>query len=204
MSNGNTSNGNISNGNKQSVKVLACLAGVTLSLSLGAMPSPVLAHAGHDHEFTGGNAAQLMQPLTIDPPTATALGLKTTALTNQAMTIPAVSVVDAGDGNQLVYIQANGVYKPVPVKVGKITGDNAELAEGNLKSGDQIVTQGAPLLYSEALRRKPATAADHEHGPLTHGVSKKKLALGLTAGLITGAGIMFGLSKFRSPKPSES
>jgi membrane fusion protein, cation efflux system len=175
----------------------------------------VMAHAGHDHEFSGGNAEQVMQPLTIDATAASALGLKTTAIAaGDTILIPSSSVVDT-NGNQLIYVQNNGTYQPIPVKLGKTAGDLVELAEGNVKAGDQVVSQGAPLLYSEALRRKPeavttaptttAAPADanapHEHGPNTHthddqgGVSRKKLALGLVAGILTGGGIMFGLSK---------
>lgn len=160
-----------------------------------------------------------MQPLTIDGKAASALGLKTSAIApGKTVLVPSSSVVDT-NGNQLVYIQTNGTYKPIPVKLGKTAGDLVELVEGNVKAGDQVVSQGAPLLYSEALRRKPEAAATqaksqaqgsgapadanapHEHGPHTHthddqgGVSRKKLVLGLVAGILAGGGIMFGLSK---------
>jgi hypothetical protein len=210
---------------KNTLAVFILSAGMILSL-----PQIVTAHVGHDHEFSGGNVEQVMQPLTIDATAANALGLKTTAIAaGNTILVPSSSVVDA-NGNQLVYIQNSGAYKPITVKLGKTAGDLVEITEGNLKAGDQVVSQGAPLLYSEALRRKPEAAASapattapattasattaapaasapaaanapHEHGPNTHthdnqgGVSRKKLALGLVAGLMTGGGIMFGLSK---------
>jgi hypothetical protein len=180
-----------------------------------SLPQIVTAHVGHDHEFSGGNVEQVMQPLTIDATAASALGLKTTAIAaGNTILVPSSSVVDA-NGNQLVYVQSGGAYKPFTIKLGKTAGDLVEITEGNLKAGDQVVSQGAPLLYSEALRRKPEAAATapattaapaaanapHAHGPNTHthgnqgGVSRTKLALGLVAGLMTGGGIMFGLSK---------
>ncbi|MFM2431419.1 MAG: rane fusion protein cation efflux system [Cyanobacteriota bacterium] len=177
-------------------------------------PQAVTAHAGHDHEFSGGNGEQVMQPLAIEAATAQVLGLKTTPIkAGDTVVVPTTSVVEA-NGAQLIYVQRNGTYHPIPVKLGKTQGDSVVLEEGNVKAGDSVVSQGAPLLYSEALRRKPEAAtqnkpnATHEHGPHTHthdgiaGISKKQLAAGVLAGAVTGGGIMFGLSK-RQKKPTQ-
>jgi ABC-type nickel/cobalt efflux system permease component RcnA len=194
-------------------KTLVLMVGCWLSLSIVALPKAAHAHAGHDHEFSGGNAEQVMQPLSIDTNTATALGIKTAPIAAaDQVTVMTSSVVDI-NGSQLVYVQTDGIFKPVPIQAGKTVGDRVEIAEGNLKVGDQVVIQGAPLLYSEALRRKPQNVADqnavadqkadHEHGPHTHthnNISPKKLALGLGAGTIVGAGIVVGLSKLRRGK----
>ncbi len=187
----------------QSKRTLGRSTGIMITLAFWSMPAVVMAHAGHDHEFAGGNAEQIMQPLTIDSAAAKALGLKTTALgAGSPPKVPANSVVEA-NGNQLVYVLQAGIYKPVAIKSSKTTGDQIELAEGNLKTGDQVVTQGATLLYSEALRRKPQVAleAPHTHGPFD-GISPKKLVLGVGAGLGAGLGIMYGLSNLRKSKNS--
>jgi hypothetical protein len=189
-------------GTIQSKRTLSRSTGIMIAMAFWTVPAVVMAHAGHDHEFAGGNAEQIMQPLTIDPAAANALGLKTTALgAGNPPRVPANSVVEA-NGNQLVYVlQPNSIYKPVAIKSSKTTGDQIELAEGNLKTGDQVVTQGATLLYSEALRRKPQVAieAPHTHGPFD-GISPKKRVLGMGAGILTGLGIMYGLSNLRKSK----
>lgn len=123
---------------------------------------PVLAHVGHNSEFAGGDAAKIMQPIEVDASKATALGIKTEAIAptpdGGILKVKSTSLVDA-NGQKLVYIQEGTTYKPISVQIGSDSGDVVEIKEGNLVSGNQIVTQGATLLYSEALRGKPQAAA---------------------------------------------
>ncbi len=120
--------------------------------------NPVLAHVGHNSEFAGGDAAKIMQPIEVDASKATALGIKTEAVAptpdGGILKVKSTSLVDA-NGQKLVYIQEGTTYKPISVEIGSDSGDVVEIKEGNLASGNQIVTQGATLLYSEALRGKP-------------------------------------------------
>lgn len=117
--------------------------------------NPVLAHVGHNSEFAGGDAAKIMQPIEVDANKATALGIKTEAVAptpdGGILKVKSTSLVDA-NGQKLVYIQEGTTYKPISVQIGSDSGDVVEIKEGNLVSGNQIVTQGATLLYSEALR----------------------------------------------------
>jgi hypothetical protein len=133
-----------------------------LGLMLCTGSAPVLAHVGHNSEFAGGDAAKIMQPIEVDASKATALGIKTEAIAptpdGGILKVKSTSLVDA-NGQKLVYIQEGTTYKPISVQVGSDSGDVVEIKEGNLVSGNQIVTQGATLLYSEALRGKPQAAA---------------------------------------------
>lgn len=133
-----------------------------LGLMLCTASAPVLAHVGHNSEFAGGDATKIMQPIKVDASKATALGIKTEAIAptpdGGILKVPSTSLVDA-NGQKLVYIQEGTTYKPISVQIGSDSGDVVEIKEGNLVSGNQIVTQGATLLYYEALRGKPQAAA---------------------------------------------
>ncbi|MCC3469483.1 MAG: hypothetical protein JGK37_26900, partial [Microcoleus sp. PH2017_06_SFM_O_A] len=133
-----------------------------LGLMLCTASAPVLAHVGHNSEFAGGDAAKIMQPIEVDASKATALGIKTEAIPPTTdggiLKVPSTSLIDA-NGQKLVYIQEGTTYKPISVQIGSDSGDVVEIKEGNLVSGNQIVTQGATLLYSEALRGKPQAEA---------------------------------------------
>ncbi|MEZ2240472.1 hypothetical protein [Microcoleus sp.] len=130
--------------------------------------SAVLAHVGHNSEFAGGDAAKIMQPIEVDASKATALGIKTEAIAPTTdggiVKVPSTSLVDA-NGKKLVYIQEGTTYKPISVQIGNDSGDVVEIKEGNLVPGNQIVMQGATLLYSEALRGKPQ--AETQASPAT-------------------------------------
>lgn len=127
-------------------------------LGLMLRTDPVLAHVGHNSEFAGGDAAKIMQSIEVDASKATALGIKTEAVAPTTdggiLKVPSTSLIDA-NGQKLVYIQEGTTYKPISVQIGSDSGDTVEIKEGNLVPGNQIVTQGATLLYSEALRGKP-------------------------------------------------
>lgn len=148
--------------NSSSLSIVRYGSSFLLGLLLCTASAPVLAHVGHNSEFAGGDAAKIMQPIEVDATKATALGIKTEAVAPTTdggiLKVKSTSLVDA-NGQKLVYIQEGTTYKPISVQVGSDSGDVVEIKEGNLVSGNQIVTQGATLLYSEALRGKPQAEA---------------------------------------------
>lgn len=165
--------------------------------------SAVLAHVGHNSEFAGGDAAKIMQPIEVDASKATALGIKTEAIAptpdGGILKVPSTSLVDA-NGQKLVYIQEGTTYKPISVQIGSDSGDVVEIKEGNLVSGNQIVMQGATLLYSEALRGKPvpeAQASPGESVPEAQPAqtSSPLIPIAATGVVLVGVLAIFGLKR---------
>ena len=148
--------------NSSSLSIARYGSSFVLGLMLCTASAPVVAHVGHNSEFAGGDAAKVMLPIEVDASKATALGIKTEAVAPTTdggiLKVPSTSLIDA-NGQKLVYIQEGTTYKPISVQIGSDSGDVVEIKEGNLASGNQIVIQGATLLYSEALRSKPQAAA---------------------------------------------
>jgi len=171
---------------------------------LCATPTTVFAHVGHDSEFQGGDTSQIMQPVEVNTNTAEAMGIKSKPLApstsgSGALSIPSSSIVDA-NGQKLVYIQKDATYQPVAIETGTTDGDMVEVTEGNLSSGDAIVTQGATLLYSQALRGKPQTESQPANEPMTE--NNEAAPTGETGtspllwiGIIAGLGV-FGIIAF--------
>jgi hypothetical protein len=177
--------------------------GMALSLMLWTSAGTVQAHIGHDNEFKGSTAEQVMKPIEVEAKTVEAMGIKTEAITasGETLQVPAASVVDA-TGNQLVYVQSGASFKPVVVKIGATSGDSATVKEGNLKAGDRVVTQGATLLYSQALRGAASTEAPHSHPP-----SKKLILLGVGGVVLAGGAIAYfstRLRKFSAQSPGRN
>jgi membrane fusion protein, heavy metal efflux system len=75
-------------------------------------------------------------------------------LTNQTaaavVVIPKSALVEA-NGKQQVYIQNGQSFEPVDVMLGRSDGDLIEVKSG-LFAGDNVVVQGAPMLYAQSLR----------------------------------------------------
>ena len=141
-----------------------------LGLLLCTASAPALGHVGHNSEFAGGDATKIMQPIEVDANKAAALGIKTEAIAPTTdggiLKVPSTSLIDA-NGQKLVYIQEGTTYKPISVQAGTDSGDVVEIKEGNLVPGNQIVMQGATLLYSEALRGKPQAQTQASPSPAT-------------------------------------
>jgi hypothetical protein len=179
-----------------------------LSLMLCATPATVFAHVGHDSEFQGGDASQIMQPVEVNTNTAEAMGIKSEPLApstsgSGALSIPSSSIVDA-NGQKLVYVQKGATYQPVAIVTGATDGDMVEVTEGNLSSGDAIVTQGATLLYSQALRGN----SQKEAAPTGETGISPLLWIGIIAGLGVFGTIAFvgamGLQGQKKQKPSRA
>ncbi|WP_293126270.1 hypothetical protein [Microcoleus sp. bin38.metabat.b11b12b14.051] len=172
-------------------------ASVLLSLMLSA--STAIAHVGHDNEFKG-DGSKVTQPLTVNAETATALGIKTEALAASAdaakLAVPNSSIVDA-DGQKLVYVQEGTSYKPIVIQTGTTQGDKIEVTEGNLAPGVMLVTQGATLLYSQALRggttTSPTPASAVASGTSANVTSESTPASGISPLLWVGIPAGFGV-----------
>lgn len=79
------------------------------------------------------------------------------------LAIPKTAIVEA-NGKQLVYIQNGQNFEPTDVVLGRAAGDVVEVKSG-LFEGDQVVTQGAPMLYAQSLRGGSKKADDHSEAP---------------------------------------
>jgi cobalt-zinc-cadmium efflux system membrane fusion protein len=74
------------------------------------------------------------------------------------VSVPTAAIVDAG-GRQMVYVKNGQSYEPVEVQIGRVDGDRTEITSG-LFEGDQVVVQGAPMLYAQSLRGGTSKAGE--------------------------------------------
>ena len=131
-------------------------------------PAIAFAHVGHGDEFqaTGG-----IERVKVNATTDKQLGIEVKAIApekvgSKAVLIPVTALVDT-DGKQLVFVQYQNFYEPVPVKTGSTKGDLIEITEG-LSFGEKLVTQGSLTLYAESRKTKPTnTAANPSTAPIT-------------------------------------
>jgi cobalt-zinc-cadmium efflux system membrane fusion protein len=108
------------------------------------------------------------------------LELLTDQTTAAVVVIPKSALVEA-NGKQQVYIQNGQSFEPADVVLGRADGDLIEVKSG-LFAGDNVVVQGAPMLYAQSLRggSKPA-ATDSDAPPNPEaGKDAKLLAVGDT------------------------
>lgn len=140
------------------------LLAAVLTLS---MSSAGFAHVGHGDEFQAtGGIERVKVNATIDKQ----LGIEVKAIApekggGKAVLIPVTALVDA-DGKQLVFVQYENFYEPVPVKTGSSKGDLIEITDG-LSVGEKLVTQGSLSLYAESRKTKPnTTAANPSKAPI--------------------------------------
>ena len=135
---------------------------LALSLTLAA-PTVVLSHAGHGDEFQAEGGVDRVQ---VNPETDSMLGILVSPIEQSApdgmgVMIPVTALVDA-NGKQLVFVEYNNFYEPVPVTTGETQGDSIEITEG-LSMGEQLVTQGGLSLYAESKKTQtPDVAATPE------------------------------------------
>lgn len=136
------------------------LASSVLAVSLAiATPSLVFAHVGHGDEFQAEGGINRVQ---VNPETDPVMGIQVTpiepaAAGSAAVLIPVTAVVDA-DGKQIVFVQYENFYEPVPVTTGATQGELIEVTEG-LSVGEKLVTQGSLSLYAESRKTQTATAS---------------------------------------------
>jgi len=136
------------------------LASSVLAVSLAiASPSLVFAHVGHGDEFQAEGGINRVQ---VNPETDSVLGIQVTPIEpaangSAAVLIPVTAVVDA-DGKQIVFVQYENFYEPVPVTTGATKGELIEVTKG-LSVGEKLVTQGSLSLYAESRKTQTATAS---------------------------------------------
>jgi len=143
------------------------LLGSILTASLLISTPAALAHVGHGDEFqsTGG-----INRVEVKSETDSLLGIQTAPIEpaadgSAAVLIPVTALVD-DSGEQLVFVQYENFYEPVPVATGSTQGNLLEVTEG-LSVGEQLVTEGSLSLYAESRKTQAAEAPDSFATPVT-------------------------------------
>jgi len=130
--------------------------------------SPVLAHVGHGDEFQSKGGIQRVQ---VNTATDQQFGIivkpiAQSATTTTGVMIPVTALVEA-DGKQLVFVQYEKFYEPVPVTTGKTQGERIEITQG-LSVGEKLVTQGSLSLYAQSRKtQKPQPVSSQTANPTT-------------------------------------
>jgi membrane fusion protein, cation efflux system len=136
------------------------LASSILAFSLVlSTPTLVFAHTGHGDEFQAEGGINRVQ---VNPETDPILGIQVTPIEpatdgSAAVLVPATALVDA-NGKQIVFVQYENFYEPVPVTTGATKGELVEVTQG-LSVGEKLVSQGSLSLYAESRKTQTATAS---------------------------------------------
>lgn len=122
-------------------------------------PTVVFAHVGHGDEFQAQGGVNRVQ---VNAATDQMLGILVTPIKPAAngsstVLVPATAVVDA-NGKQIVFVQYENFYEPVPITTGATKGELVEVNQG-LSAGEKLVTQGSLSLYAESRKTQTATAS---------------------------------------------
>ncbi len=126
---------------------------LAVSLVIGA-PTVVFAHVGHGDEFQAEGGVDRVP---VNAEMDAVMGIEVTPIAaGAAVLIPATALVD-DNGRQLVFVQYENFYEPVPVTTGTTQGELIEITEG-LSVGEQLVTQGSLSLYAESRKTQGAEA----------------------------------------------
>lgn len=117
--------------------------------------------------------------------------LATDRVTTPVVVIPAGAVVEA-DQEKLVYVKSGDGYQPTTVTLGQTVGDLVEVKTG-LFAGDLVVSQRAPQLYAQSLKKKPASEDKATTETKSdNAVSQNQIPTYLIWGLVPVAGILVG------------
>ena len=132
------------------------LLGSVLALSLALSTPAALAHVGHGDEFQAEGGVDRVE---INAETDPLLGIQVNPIEasadgSGAVMIPVSALVE-DNGRQLVFVQYENFYEPVPVNTGTTQGEMIEVLEG-LSVGEQLVTQGSLSLYAESRKTQIA------------------------------------------------
>lgn len=135
---------------------ISCILALGLAVSA---PTVVFAHVGHGDEFQVEGGVNRVQ---VNTETDSMLGIEVTPIEpvtdgSAAVLIPVTALVD-DNGRQLVFVQYENFYEPVPITTGATQGELIEVIEG-LSVGEQLVTQGSLSLYAESRKTQTATAS---------------------------------------------
>ncbi|WP_299405701.1 cobalt transporter [Acaryochloris sp. IP29b_bin.148] len=148
------------------MKQLPLLSSI-LALSLAVSTPAALAHSGHGDEFQAEGGVNRVE---VNTQTDSLLGIQVTAIEPAAdgsgtVMIPVTALVEDND-RQLVFVQYENFYEPVPVTTGATQGEMVEVLEG-LSVDEQLVTEGSLSLYAESRKTQTteaaAPAADKTH-----------------------------------------
>jgi len=131
---------------------------LALGLAVSA-PTIVFAHVGHGDEFQAEGG---INRVAVNAETDSMLGIEVSPIQpatdgSAAVLIPITALVDA-DGKQLVFVQYDSFYEPVPIATGATQGELIEVTQG-LSVGENLVTQGSLSLYAESRKTQSADAA---------------------------------------------
>jgi membrane fusion protein, cation efflux system len=140
----------------KSAQFMSCL--LAIGLTIGA-PTVVFAHVGHGDEFQAEGGINRVQ---VKAETDSMLGIQVSPIApatdgSAAVLIPVTALVDA-NGKQIVFVQYENFYEPVPITVGTTKGELVEVTQG-LSVGEKLVTQGSLSLYAESRKTQTATAS---------------------------------------------
>lgn len=130
-----------------------------ITILLLSVPKAAISHVGHGDEFQATGGVERVQ---VNPETDQLLGIMVEPIASAAdgspaVFIPVTALVDA-DGEQLVFVQYENFYEPVPITTGATQGELIEVTEG-LSVGENLVTQGSLSLYAESRKTQSADAA---------------------------------------------
>jgi len=135
---------------------ISCILALGLAVSA---PTVVFAHVGHGDEFQAEGGVNRVQ---VNTETDSMLGIEVTPIEpatdgSAAVLIPVTALVD-DNGQQLVFVQYENFYEPVPITTGATQGELIEVVQG-LSVGENLVTQGSLSLYAESRKTQTAEAA---------------------------------------------
>ncbi len=137
------------------VPLISSILAVSLVVSA---PTVVFAHVGHGDEFQTKGGVQRVK---VNAQTDQMLGIVVApiapAADGSAVMMPVTALVDA-DGKQLVFVQYENFYEPVPITTGATKGELVEVTKG-LSVGEKLVTQGSLSLYAESRKTQTTTAS---------------------------------------------
>jgi membrane fusion protein, copper/silver efflux system len=85
-----------------------------------------------------------------------------TSSQRKAIAVPLDAIIRDGKGARLFVKTGDSTFEPRRIKTGSENIDVAEVTEG-LKEGEEIVTSGAYLLYSEIVLKKGGEGINHGH-----------------------------------------
>jgi membrane fusion protein, heavy metal efflux system len=116
--------------------------------------------------------------------------LATDKVTTSAIVIPAGAVVEA-EREKLVYVKSGDGYQPTTVTLGQTVGNLVEVKTG-LFVGDLVVSQRAPQLYAQSLKKQPASAHGDDKPAISSQTSVSQIPPYSIWGLIPAVGILGG------------
>lgn len=127
-----------------------------LALSLAMCTPAALGHAGHGDEFKAEGGVNRVE---VNTQTDSLLGIQVSPIESAAdgkVMIPVSALVE-DNGRQLVFVQYENFYEPVPVTTGETQGELVEILDG-VSANEQLVTEGSLSLYSESRKAQTAEA----------------------------------------------